>query len=70
MIIKSGNEPTCLDIVTWVKGLEKLGAGDISFTDKDAAGAKEGYDLKTTKAGYPTHLETKIFSCHFDRKIV
>ena len=50
VVIKSGSESTGMDIVTWAKRVEKLGAGEILLTSKDADGTKEGYDLEMTKA--------------------
>jgi cyclase len=50
VVIKSGTESTGLDIVDWAKQVEKLGAGEILLTSKDADGTKEGYDLEMTKA--------------------
>jgi imidazole glycerol-phosphate synthase subunit HisF len=50
VVIKSGTEGTGLDIVTWSKQVEKLGAGEILLTSKDADGTKKGYDLEMTKA--------------------
>jgi len=50
VVIKSGGESTGMDIVTWAKKVEKLGAGEILLTSKDADGTKEGYDLEMTKA--------------------
>jgi cyclase len=50
VVIKSGKESTGLDIVQWAKKVEKLGAGEILLTSKDADGTKEGYDLEMTKA--------------------
>ena len=50
VIVKGGNEPTGLDIVEWAKTAEKLGAGEILLTSKDADGTKAGYDLEMTKA--------------------
>jgi cyclase len=50
VVIKSGTEGTGLDIVTWAKKVEKLGAGEILLTSKDADGTKDGYDLEMTKA--------------------
>jgi cyclase len=48
--IKSGTEGTGLDIVEWARKVEKLGAGEILLTSKDADGTKDGYDLEMTKA--------------------
>jgi len=50
VVVKSGNESTGLDIVDWAKRVEKLGAGEILLTSKDADGTKAGYDLEMTKA--------------------
>jgi len=50
VVIKSGTEGTGLDIVEWSKRVEKLGAGEILLTSKDADGTKKGYDLEMTKA--------------------
>jgi len=50
VVVKSGTEPTGLDIVEWAKKVQRLGAGEILLTSKDADGTKEGYDLEMTKA--------------------
>jgi cyclase len=50
VVVKSGSESTGLDVVEWAKKAEKLGAGEILLTSKDADGTKEGYDLEMTKA--------------------
>jgi len=50
VVVKSGSEATGMDIVTWAKKVEELGAGEILLTSKDADGTKEGYDLEMTKA--------------------
>jgi imidazole glycerol-phosphate synthase subunit HisF len=50
VVIKSGNQSTGLDIVEWAQRVEKLGAGEILLTSKDADGTKAGYDLEMTKA--------------------
>ena len=50
VVVKSGSESTELDIVGWAKRVEKLGAGEILLTSKDADGTKEGYDLEMTRA--------------------
>jgi len=50
VVVKSGDEPTRMDIVEWAKRVEELGAGEILLTSKDADGTKEGYDLEMTKA--------------------
>jgi len=50
VVIRGGNEATGLDVVNWARQVEKLGAGEILLTSKDADGTKEGYDLEMTKA--------------------
>jgi len=50
VLINGGNQATGMDIVKWAKRVEKLGAGEILLTSKDADGTKEGYDLEMTKA--------------------
>jgi len=50
VVVKSGSEATGMDIVDWAKRVEKLGAGEILLTSKDADGTKAGYDLEMTKA--------------------
>ena len=50
VVIKSGNEPTGIEIVTWAKRVAALGAGEILLTSKDADGTKDGYDLEMTAA--------------------
>jgi len=50
VVAKGGSESTGLDIVEWAKKAEKLGAGEILLTSKDADGTKEGYDLEMTRA--------------------
>jgi len=50
VVVKSGGESTGLDIVDWARRVEKLGAGEILLTSKDADGTEEGYDLEMTAA--------------------
>ena len=50
VVIKSGSEATGMELVSWAKKVEELGAGEILLTSKDADGTKEGYDLEMTKA--------------------
>lgn len=50
VVVKSGNEPTGIDIVDWAKRVEELGAGEILLTSKDTDGTREGYDLEMTRA--------------------
>jgi cyclase len=50
VVVKSGTEATGIEIVAWAKQVEKLGAGEILLTSKDADGTKNGYDLEMTRA--------------------
>ena len=50
VVVRSGREPTGIEIVSWAKRVEVLGAGEILLTSKDADGTKEGYDLEMTRA--------------------
>jgi cyclase len=50
VVVKSGTESTGIEIVGWAKQVEKLGAGEILLTSKDADGTKNGYDLEMTRA--------------------
>ena len=48
--IKGGRENTGLDVITWAKKVEQLGAGEILLTSMDGDGTQNGYDLLLTKA--------------------
>lgn len=50
VLIMGGEKDTGLDVVEWAKKVEKLGAGEILLTSKDADGTKQGYDLEMTRA--------------------
>jgi cyclase len=50
VVVKSGSEATGMELVSWARRVEELGAGEILLTSKDADGTKEGYDLEMTKA--------------------
>jgi cyclase len=50
VVVKSGNEATDIELVSWARKVEELGAGEILLTSKDADGTKEGYDLEMTRA--------------------
>jgi cyclase len=50
VVVRSGEESTGIDIVSWAKKVEYLGAGEILLTSKDADGTKQGYDIEMTKA--------------------
>lgn len=44
-----GRKNTNLDVLTWAREVEKLGAGEILLTSMDADGTKNGYDIALTK---------------------
>ena len=50
VVISSGEEETGIDVVSWAKEVEKLGASEILLTSRDADGTKEGYDIEMTRA--------------------
>jgi len=50
VVVKSGSEATGMELVSWARSVEELGAGEILLTSKDADGTREGYDLEMTKA--------------------
>jgi cyclase len=50
VVVSGGEEATGMDIVDWAKMVERLGAGEILLTSKDADGTKDGYDIEMTKA--------------------
>jgi len=47
--IKGGRENTGLDVITWAKKVEQLGAGEILLTSMDGDGTQNGYDLLLTQ---------------------
>jgi len=50
-VYKSGGKiNTGLEVVSWAKEVERLGAGEILLTSMDGDGTKEGYDIGLTKA--------------------
>lgn len=50
ILIMGGEESVDLELIEWAKQVEKLGAGEILLTSKDADGTKQGYDLEMTSA--------------------
>ena len=48
--IKGGRENTGLDVITWAKKVEELGAGEILLTSMDGDGTQNGYDLLLTES--------------------
>lgn len=43
--VKGGRDNTGIDLVTWAKQCESLGAGEILLTSMDGDGTREGYDI-------------------------
>ncbi len=50
VFIHGGRKNTGLDLIEWVKEVEKRGAGEILLTSMDRDGTREGYDLEMLKA--------------------
>lgn len=50
VITEGGEKGTGLDAVEWAMKVERLGAGEILLTSKDADGTKQGYDIEMTRA--------------------
>lgn len=50
VMIENGRESTGLDVVSWAKQCEELGAGEIMLTSIDRDGTRQGYDLALTSA--------------------
>ena len=48
--IKGGRENTGIDVLTWAKKVEELGAGEILLTSMDGDGTQNGYDLDLTES--------------------
>lgn len=44
-----GRNPTGLEVFSWAKKMEKLGAGEILLTSMDRDGTKAGYELNLTR---------------------
>lgn len=50
VFIDGGRVPTGLEVVTWARRVEGLGAGEILLTSMDADGTRAGYDLPMLSA--------------------
>lgn len=50
VFIQGGKEDTGLDLITWAKKCESLGACEILLTSMDGDGTQNGYDIEMTKA--------------------
>lgn len=48
--IYGGRQATGIDVIDWVKKVEKLGAGEILLTSMDKDGTQSGYDIELTRA--------------------
>ena len=46
--VKGGRENTGIDVLSWAKKVEELGAGEILLTSMDGDGTQNGYDLHLT----------------------
>lgn len=49
VFIYGGKKATGIDVITWAKEAEKLGAGEILLTSIDKDGTKDGYDILLTR---------------------
>ncbi len=45
-----GRHPTGIELIGWVKKMERLGAGEILLTSMDRDGTKQGFNLPMTRA--------------------
>ncbi|WP_139905545.1 imidazole glycerol phosphate synthase subunit HisF [Clostridium thermarum] len=50
VVINGGRIDTGLDLLEWVREVQRLGAGEILLTSMDADGTKYGFDIAMTKA--------------------
>jgi cyclase len=50
VVIRGGTTGTDIDVVTWAKQCEALGAGELLLTSVDADGTLAGYDIECTRA--------------------
>jgi len=48
--VKGGRENTGIDVLSWAKKVEELGAGEILLTSMDGDGTQNGYDIELTKS--------------------
>lgn len=46
----NGRERTGLDVITWIKQAEDLGAGEVLLTSIDQEGTRKGFDIALVKA--------------------
>ncbi|MCB1935336.1 MAG: imidazole glycerol phosphate synthase subunit HisF [Nitrosomonas sp.] len=45
-----GRKPTGLEVISWAKKMQELGAGEILLTSMDRDGTKNGFDIPLTRA--------------------
>ena len=50
VFINGGRVPTGLEVVSWAREAERLGAGEILLTSMDADGTRGGYDIPMLRA--------------------
>jgi cyclase len=50
VVINGGRIDTGMDVLEWVREVQRLGAGEILLTSMDADGTKNGFDIAMTKA--------------------
>ena len=50
VFIYGGKEGTGIDVISWAKKADNLGAGEILLTSIDKDGTKDGYDILLTKS--------------------
>ena len=50
VFVKGGRENTGLDVLSWAKKVEELGAGELLLTSMDGDGTQSGYDLLLTQS--------------------
>ena len=77
----NGREHTGLDVVTWVKQAQEMGAGEILLTSVDMEGTRKGFDIELARAvcdavtipviisgglGKPEHLVEVVEQGHAD----
>jgi len=48
--VKGGRDNTGIDVLSWAKKVEELGAGEILLTSMDGDGTQNGYDLHLTES--------------------
>lgn len=57
IFIENGREPTKIDVIDWIKKVNKLGCGEILLTSIDFEGTREGFDYNLYK------IASKVSKC-------